>query len=71
MVFFMTEAFKLVMAVMTLPAFPVSIMGTIVNKKCRYSLYRKVSPNEDFLYRYWCYDLSDMDCICTIVVSPY
>lgn len=34
------------MTIMTLPAFPVSIMGTVVNKRARYSLHRAVGASE-------------------------
>ncbi|KAI8472348.1 MAG: hypothetical protein J3K34DRAFT_392378 [Monoraphidium minutum] len=50
MVFLMAEGFKLVMSVLTLPSFPVSIMGTVVNKKARYSLVRGVAEGERLLY---------------------
>jgi hypothetical protein len=39
------------MAVLTLPAFPVSVLGTVVNKKARYSLFRAPEPSELFTYR--------------------
>ncbi|KAF8071358.1 hypothetical protein HT031_001442 [Scenedesmus sp. PABB004] len=48
--FMMAEAFKLVMQVMTLPAFPVSVLGTVVNKRARYALLRAVAPGEALLY---------------------
>ena len=51
MMFLMAEGFKLVMSVLTLPAFPVSILGTVVNKKARYSLLRGVAEGERLLYR--------------------
>ncbi len=38
------------MTVMTLPAFPVSIMGTVVNKRARYSLHRAVSAAEPLTF---------------------
>jgi hypothetical protein len=49
--FFMAEGFRLVMSVLTLPAFPVSILGTVVNKRARYSLLRGVPEGERLLYR--------------------
>jgi hypothetical protein len=49
--FMMAEGFKLVMAVLTLPAFPVSILGTVVNKRARYTLLRDVAEGERLLYR--------------------
>ena len=48
--FLMAEGFKLVMSVLTLPAFPVSILGTVVNKKAKYSLLRDVAEGERLLY---------------------
>lgn len=48
--FMMAEGFRLVMSVLTLPAFPVSILGTVVNKRARYSLLRDVSEGERLLY---------------------
>jgi hypothetical protein len=51
MMFLMAEGFKLVMSVLTLPAFPVSILGTVVNKKAKYSLIRGVGEGERLLYR--------------------
>ncbi|GBF93066.1 acyl dehydratase [Raphidocelis subcapitata] len=48
--FLMAEGFKLVMSVLTLPAFPVSILGTVVNKKAKYSLLRGVGEGERLLY---------------------
>jgi len=46
----MAESFRLVMGVLTLPAFPVSVLGTVVNKKARYSLLRPVKASEKFTY---------------------
>jgi len=51
MMFMMAEGFKLVMSVLTLPAFPVSILGTVVNKRAKYSLLRGVGEEERLLYR--------------------
>lgn len=50
MMFLMAEGFKLVMSVLTLPAFPVSILGTVVNKKANYSLLRGAGEGERLLY---------------------
>lgn len=44
--FFMAQAFRLVMSLLTLPAFPTAIMGTVVNKRARYALLRPVLPAE-------------------------
>lgn len=46
----MAEGFRLVMSVLTLPAFPVSILGTVVNKRARYSLLRAPEEGEPLLY---------------------
>ncbi len=48
--FFMAECFRLCMAVMTLPAFPVSILGGLVNKKARYCLRRSARAGERYTY---------------------
>eukprot|EP00775_Hariotina_reticulata_P009101 gene9101-9270_t len=50
MMFLMAESFKLVMQVLTLPAFPVSILGTVVNKRARYSYLRTVDSSEQLVY---------------------
>eukprot|EP00878_Enallax_costatus_P002192 GHUV01002363.1.p1 GENE.GHUV01002363.1~~GHUV01002363.1.p1 ORF type:complete len:345 (+),score=127.06 GHUV01002363.1:98-1132(+) len=50
MMFLMAESFRLVMQVLTLPAFPVSVMGTVVNKRAKYSYLRKVDPSEQLTY---------------------
>lgn len=36
---------------LTLPAFPVSVLGTVVNKRAKYSYLRKVAPSEQLKYR--------------------
>ena len=48
---FHASYYRLVMGVLTLPAFPVSVLGTVVNKKARYSLLRPVKASEKFTYR--------------------
>jgi acyl dehydratase len=48
--FFMAQAFRLVMSLLTLPAFPTAIMGTVVNKRARYALLRPVLPSEGVAY---------------------
>eukprot|EP00882_Tetradesmus_deserticola_P014387 GHRQ01015299.1.p1 GENE.GHRQ01015299.1~~GHRQ01015299.1.p1 ORF type:complete len:332 (+),score=124.34 GHRQ01015299.1:413-1408(+) len=50
MMFLMAESFKLVMQVLTLPSFPVSVLGTVVNKRARYSYLRKVDAAESLTY---------------------
>ncbi|KAF6262187.1 hypothetical protein COO60DRAFT_1625095 [Scenedesmus sp. NREL 46B-D3] len=50
MLFLMAESFKLVMQVLTLPSFPVSVLGTVVNKRARYSHLRKVDAAESLTY---------------------
>eukprot|EP00879_Flechtneria_rotunda_P006731 GHRR01007072.1.p1 GENE.GHRR01007072.1~~GHRR01007072.1.p1 ORF type:complete len:337 (+),score=120.13 GHRR01007072.1:178-1188(+) len=50
MMFLMAESFKLVMQVLTLPSFPVSVLGTVVNKRARYSYFRKVDASEQLTY---------------------
>jgi hypothetical protein len=52
MMFLMAEGFRLVMSVLTLPTFPVSILGTVVNKKAKYSLLRAIPEGERLLYRW-------------------
>ncbi len=47
---FMTASFRLAVAVMTLPAFPVNILGTVVNKRARYSLLRSVAADEPLTF---------------------
>lgn len=44
--FFMAQSFRLVMSLITLPAFPTAIMGTVVNKRARYALLKSVLPAE-------------------------
>jgi hypothetical protein len=39
------------MQVLTLPSFPVSVLGTVVNKRARYSYLRKVDAAESLTYR--------------------
>jgi acyl dehydratase len=48
--FFMTQSFRLVMSLLTLPAFPTAIMGTVVNKRARYALLKPVLPAEPVTY---------------------
>jgi hypothetical protein len=48
--FFMAQSFRLVMSLLTLPAFPTAIMGTVVNKRARYALLRPVLPSERVSY---------------------
>ncbi|WIA12470.1 hypothetical protein OEZ85_012505 [Tetradesmus obliquus] len=50
MMFLMAESFKLVMQVLTLPSFPVSVLGTVVNKRATYSYLRKVDAAESLTY---------------------
>lgn len=38
--------------VLTLPSFPVSVLGTVVNKRARYSYLRKVDAAESLTYRW-------------------
>lgn len=44
--FFMAQSFRLVMSLLTLPAFPTAIMGTVVNKRARYALLKSVLATE-------------------------
>lgn len=37
--------------VLTLPAFPTSVMGTVVNKRAKYSYMRLVQDSESLTYR--------------------
>lgn len=48
--FFMAQAFRVVMSLLTLPAFPTAIMGTVVNKRARYALLRAVTAGERVSY---------------------
>eukprot|EP00882_Tetradesmus_deserticola_P026403 GHRQ01029127.1.p2 GENE.GHRQ01029127.1~~GHRQ01029127.1.p2 ORF type:complete len:103 (-),score=30.68 GHRQ01029127.1:324-632(-) len=38
--------------VLTLPSFPVSVLGTVVNKRARYSYLRNVDAAESLTYRW-------------------
>jgi hypothetical protein len=42
----------LAVQVLTLPSFPVSVLGTFVNKRARYSYLRKVDAAESLTYRW-------------------
>lgn len=39
---------------LTLPAFPTSVMGTVVNKRAKYNYLRLVQANEKLTYRFVC-----------------
>jgi hypothetical protein len=38
--------------VLTLPAFPTSVMGTVVNKRAKYNYLRLVQDSEQLTYRW-------------------
>jgi hypothetical protein len=38
--------------VLTLPAFPTSVMGTVVNKRAKYNFLRLVQDSEQLTYRW-------------------
>lgn len=50
--YLITKTFRLAMYVMTCPAFPFTILGTVVNKKARYTLRRQVQLQEQLVHRW-------------------